>query len=95
MWPALTTPFISAISAARADERVEQRQLVRHRGEAVVLDERERDTAPASSGSRQQEHALPGHEHVVEHGERLEHLVLRRRSGTRTRRGRRAEYGET
>ena len=38
-------PFISAIIIADADQRVDQRQLVRNRGEAVVFDERQRQRA--------------------------------------------------
>ena len=59
------------------DEGVEQRELVRHRGEAVELDERVGDGS-RELGLAAHEHAFPRHEHVVEHGEGLEHLVLRR-----------------
>ena len=74
--PALAMPFTSAISIAAPDQRVDQRQLVGDGREAVMLDERQGQRA----GKRRlagQEHALPGHEDVVEDGRRLHHLVPR------------------
>ena len=49
MCPALTTPFMRAISPAAPTKRVEQRQLVRHRGEAVEVDERHRERSGEAS----------------------------------------------
>ena len=45
MWPALDHAVHLGDERGRTRERVEQRQLVRHRGEAVELDERQRERA--------------------------------------------------
>ena len=60
----------------QADERVDERELVGDRREAVVLDERERKL-PRPAGVTVEKDALPGDEDVVEDGQRLDHLVAR------------------
>ena len=59
----------------RTGQEFQQRQLVRHRGEAVELDERQRHEA-RGRGLAGEKHALPRHEHVLEDGQRLHHLVI-------------------
>ena len=61
---------------ARARHQFEQRQLVRHRGEAMEAHEGQREQS-GEIDLALQEHALLGHEHVVEDRQRLHHLVPR------------------
>ena len=61
---------------ARARHQFEQRQFVRHRGEAMESDEGQREH-PGKLDLALHEHALLGHEHVVEDRQRLHHLVPR------------------
>ncbi len=58
----------------RADQAVQQGQLVTHRGEAMELHEGERGGA-GQIVAPLEEHPLPGNEDVVEDGERLDHFV--------------------
>jgi hypothetical protein len=61
---------------AEPDERVEERQLVRHRGHPVVLDEPERDPACRLDVAGEED-ALPRDQDVLEDGQRLDHLPAR------------------
>jgi hypothetical protein len=58
---------------AETDERVEERELVRDRGQPVVLDESEGDAAGPADVAREED-ALPRDEDVLEDGQRLDHL---------------------
>ena len=71
----LLDPVVLGDRLRRAGQQFEQWQLVRHRGEAVELDERQRHET-RGRGLAGQEHALPRHEHVLEDGQRLHHLVI-------------------
>ena len=59
------------------DEGIDQWKLVGDGGEAVVLDEGQREPAGARRVAVEK-HPLPGDEDVVEHGQGLDHLVPRR-----------------
>ena len=60
--------------ARRADEEVDERELVGHRGEPVKLHEGPRER-PRVLPLPLQEHPVAGHEDVVEDGERFGHPV--------------------
>ena len=60
--------------ARRADEEVDERELVGHRGEPVKLHEGPRER-PRVLPLPLQEHPVVGHEDVVEDGERFGHPV--------------------
>ena len=67
-------PVVVGGERGAAAQRVDERELVGDRGEAVVLDEGEREGA-GGVGVAIEEDALVGHEHVVEDGDRLHHLA--------------------